>query len=305
MDYGRYKIIRKIGEGTYAKVFKAFDHQTGQLVALKSFQTLSTAAIRELQTHSKISHINIVQLRDHYQSKTNYILVYDYMHTDLYCFISQIKYPLKEQQLKCFYKMIINAVYQLHSIGILHRDIKTSNFLMTDSYILKLGDMGSATVRSKREVLTINVGTKWYKAPELLLGWKKYSFPADVWSVGCVLAELAALSPIFKGGNDLEQLSMISKLVGDITASEFSEVDIAKIECCEHISLKEMIPWASNDTLSFVDRFLQLNPSKRITIEEAINSDYLKNVEIDDIWKCPIELWKHKQSNLLSFLDDY
>jgi serine/threonine protein kinase len=226
MENKRYTVLRKIGEGTFGRIYEAFDNQPGNAVALKFYSTQSgiipNSAIREIQFHSRINHPNIIGLTDYFHSKTDVILAYEFMEIDLYNFIKRIRTPLAEPQLKCLFKSILTAISHIHSNGIMHRDIKTSNFLMSKNYTIKLGDMGLATVVAQRAGdLTLDIGTRWYKSPELLLGYKKYSYSSDVWSVGCVFAEIAGLTPIFKGSNDLEQLSMISQVCGDIVGSSF------------------------------------------------------------------------------------
>lgn len=219
-----YVKIDKVGQGTYSNVYKARDKETGKIVALKKvrFDTSEPESVkfmaREILILQKLDHPNIVKLEGLATSRMQYslYLVFDYMHSDLSRILSRPEERLTEPQIKCYMQQLLSGLQHCHDRGILHRDIKGSNLLIDRNGMLKIADLGLANFfnREKRRPLTSRVVTLWYRAPELLLGSTDYGVGIDLWSAGCLMAEMFAGRPILPGRTEVEQLHRIFKLCG-------------------------------------------------------------------------------------------
>ncbi|XP_026395958.1 probable serine/threonine-protein kinase At1g54610 [Papaver somniferum] len=219
-----YEKLDKIGQGTYSNVYKARDRETGQIVALKKvrFDTSEAESVRfmarEITILQKLDHPNIVKLLGLATSRMQYslYLVFDFMVSDLSRIITRKDERLTEPQVKCYMQQLLAGLQHCHGRGILHRDIKGSNLLIDRSGMLKIADFGLANSfdPDKKRPLTSRVVTLWYRAPELLLGSTDYGVGIDLWSAGCLLAEMFTGRPIMPGRTEVEQLHRIFKLCG-------------------------------------------------------------------------------------------
>ncbi|XP_022895201.1 probable serine/threonine-protein kinase At1g54610 [Olea europaea var. sylvestris] len=219
-----YVKIDKVGQGTYSNVYKARDKDTGKIVALKKvrFDTSEPESVkfmaREIMILLKLDHPNIVKLQGLATSRMQYslYLVFDYMQSDLARILSRPDERLTEPQVKCYMQQLLSGLQHCHERGILHRDIKGSNLLIDRNGMLKIADFGLANFYNpeKKRPLTTRVVTLWYRAPELLLGATDYGVGIDLWSAGCLMAEMFAGRPIMPGRTEVEQTHKIFKLCG-------------------------------------------------------------------------------------------
>jgi len=194
----------KIGEGTYGKVFKAYDKQNGQVVALKQIQItqgdqgLSVTSVREIKLLKSLDHENIVKLKEVVLDSPNkwsqegehIYLVFEFMDHDLTGLSGQQGSSFIPGQIRCYAQQMLEGLYVCHKKSILHRDIKGANMLVNNHGILKLADFGLARRVTPDGHHTPNVVTLWYRAPELLLGAKTYDGAIDMWSVGYVTTSI-------------------------------------------------------------------------------------------------------------------
>lgn len=212
-----YDKLAKIGQGTYSNVYKARDRDTGKIVALKKvrFDTTEPKSVkfmaREIIILRQLDHPNIIKLEGIATSRVQYslYLVFDYMKTDLSRVISRLQGKLTELQVKCYMQQLLSGLQHCHERGVLHRDIKGSNLLIDANGMLKIADFGLANFFKSRQKLplTSHVVTLWYRAPELLLGSTDYGVGIDLWSAGCLLAEMFVGKPILAGRTeDLQAL---------------------------------------------------------------------------------------------------
>ncbi|KAK6792329.1 hypothetical protein RDI58_011410 [Solanum bulbocastanum] len=215
-----YEKIDKVGSGTYSNVYRAQDRDTGMIVALKKvrFDTSEPESIRfmarEIMILQKLDHPNIIKLEGLATSRMHYSLyiVFEYMQSDLTSIISRPDMRLSEAQIKCYMQQLLSGLQHCHERGILHRDIKGSNLLIDKNGMLKIADFGLANHFNpeKERPLTSRVVTLWYRAPELLLGATDYGVGIDLWSAGCLMAEMFAGRPILPGRTEFFSTSPLA-----------------------------------------------------------------------------------------------
>jgi len=194
----RYQKMEKIGEGTYGVVYKAKDRVTGEIIALKKIRLeaedegIPSTAIREISLLKELQHPNIVKLYDVIHTERKLTLVFEFLDQDLKKYLDVCDGGLELPILKSFLYQLLTGVAYCHHHRVLHRDLKPPNLLINREGQLKLADFGLARafgipVRS----YTHEVVTLWYRAPDVLMGSRRYSTPVDIWSVGCIFAEMA------------------------------------------------------------------------------------------------------------------
>ncbi|OMJ24721.1 Cyclin-dependent kinase 11B [Smittium culicis] len=215
-----YEKLNKIEEGTYGIVYRAKDLQTGEIVALKHIKLnknevgFPITSLREIYTLQLAKHPNIVNVREIIAgtSLSSVYIVMDYIEHDLKALMSEMRTCFLQSEVKTLMLQLLSAVAFLHDNWILHRDLKTSNLLMNNEGQIKVADFGLARkYSSPLGQMTQLVVTLWYRAPELLFGAKEYSTAVDMWSVGCIFAELIDKSPLFPGRSEIDQISKVTE----------------------------------------------------------------------------------------------
>ncbi|XP_076170539.1 cyclin-dependent kinase 1 isoform X1 [Ptiloglossa arizonensis] len=210
--------IEKIGEGTYGVVYKGKHKKTGETVAMKKIRLESddegmpSTAIREISLLKELPHANIVRLRDVLMEETRLYLIFEYLTMDLKKYMDSLGSGtlLEPKMVKSYLYQITRAILFCHKRRILHRDLKPQNLLINKSGIIKVADFGLGRAFGiPVRVYTHEVVTLWYRAPEILLGANRYSCAIDVWSIGCIFAEMATKKPLFQGDSEIDQLFRI------------------------------------------------------------------------------------------------
>ncbi|XP_011262301.2 cyclin-dependent kinase 11B isoform X1 [Camponotus floridanus] len=288
-----FQCLNRIEEGTYGVVYRARDKRTEEIVALKRLKMekekegFPITSLREINTLLKAQHPNIVTVREIVvgSNMDKIFIVMDYVEHDLKSLMETMKQ--KKQvfipgEVKCLMQQLLRAVAHLHDNWILHRDLKTSNLLLSHRGILKVGDFGLAReYGSPLRQYTPIVVTLWYRAPELLLSDKEYSTPVDMWSVGCIFAELLRMEPLFPGKSDIDQLNKIFKELG--TPSERIWPGYIKLPMVQKIpfshypvnNLRQRFSLSLSDLgVELLNKFLTYDPRQRITAEDALNHEY-------------------------------
>ncbi|KAL8222788.1 hypothetical protein R6Q57_020187 [Mikania cordata] len=284
-----YEKLDKIGQGTYSSVYRARDLETGNIVALKKvrFAKMDPESIRfmarEIIVLRRLDHPNVMKLEGLLTSRVpgNLYLVFEYMDHDLAGLAASPMVKFTEPQIKCYMQQLLCGLEHCHSRGVLHRDIKGSNLLIDNNGILKIGDFGLATIfnSSQRQPLTSRVVTLWYRPPELLLGSTDYGIAVDLWSTGCILAELFAGKPIMPGRTEVEQLHKIFKLCGSPSEeywrkSRLPHATIFKpqqpYKRCVSDTFKDFPPSA----LALLDSLLAVEPNNRGSSSSALQSEF-------------------------------
>jgi CTD kinase subunit alpha len=284
-----------IGSGTYGKVFKGLNVYTKKLVALKKIRMegerdgFPVTAVREIKLLQSLKHINIVQLQEVMVEKNDCFMVFEYMSHDLTGLLNHPTYKLDPAQKKHLSKQLFEGLEYLHNRGVLHRDIKAANILVSSDGILKLADFGLARFYAKRHQLdyTNRVITIWYRSPELLLGETQYGPAVDIWSAACVLVEVFTRHAIFPGdGGEISQLDKIYAILGTPNKQDWPNlVDMPWFELLRPGYRKanmfadkyrdKMTP-AAFDLLEAMFRF---DPAKRPTAAEVLQHAYFTSEE--------------------------
>ena len=285
----------RIEEGTYGVVYRAQDKKTQEIVALKKLKMenekegFPITSLREINTLLISQHPNVVTVREIVVGSNidQIFIVMDFIEHDLKSlmeFMRKKKQVFLPGEVKCLMVQLLRAIHHLHDNWILHRDLKSSNILLSHNGILKIADFGLAReYGSPLKAYTAIVVTLWYRAPELLLGMKNYSTHIDVWSLGCIFGELLLMEPLFPGKSETDELNQIFKLLG--TPSEkcwagFNQLPGAKVKFVDNpvSSLRKKFPerMLSEAGLDLLKELLTYDPQKRITCEEALDSSYFK-----------------------------
>lgn len=291
----RYKESTLLGQGTYGQVYKARDTaQGGRLVAIKHIKTshdddmgLPSTTVREVAVLKELHHENVVHLVDIAinAARNTISLVFEYLDTDLSRHIREKREMCRSRVMKYTYQILSGLAY-CHSHNILHRDIKPANILVDcASDTLKLADFGLARSHNiPIRALTHEVITLWYRPPEILLGARTYDASADIWSVGCIFAELArGANGFFGGDSEIDQLHKIFKVLGTPAPS----LGITKLRDYKKFKFAPTLP--SNLAaltrlpacgVDLIKKMLHYDPAQRITAAEALRHPYFLDMHM-------------------------
>nr|XP_027194793.1 cyclin-dependent kinase-like 4 [Dermatophagoides pteronyssinus] len=293
----KYEKIAKIGEGSYGIVFKCRNRDNGQLVAIKKYveteddPLIKKIAMREIKMLKQLKHPNLINLIEVFRRKRKLHLVFEYCELTVLDILEKYPRGVPEPIVKRIMWQTINAVNFCHKHNCIHRDVKPENILLTRECIVKLCDFGFARTLIPGENYTDYVATRWYRAPELLVGDTNYGPAVDVWAIGCVAAELMRGEALWPGKSDVDQLYLIRKTLGDLLARHitifrtnefFAGVSIPEPDTIE--PLEQKIPKHIDQTgFEFLRRTLDKDPAKRSTCEQLLQFSYFNNVKIPDL----------------------
>jgi cyclin-dependent kinase 12/13 len=284
-----FEKIAKIGQGTYSNVYKARDTITGKVVALKKvrFDNLEPESVkfmaREILILRRLDHPNVVKLEGLVTSRMScsLYLVFEYMVHDLAGLAANPEIKFTEPQVKCYMNQLLSGLEHCHNRNVLHRDIKGSNLLIDDGGVLKIADFGLASFfdPNHKQPMTSRVVTLWYRPPELLLGATDYGVGVDLWSAGCILAELLAGKPIMPGRTEVEQLHKIFKLCGSPSEdywkkSKLPHATIFKPQQSYKRCIVETFKDFPSCSFPVIDTLLSIDPAMRLTATAALNSEF-------------------------------
>ncbi|KAL0323506.1 UNVERIFIED_CONTAM: putative serine/threonine-protein kinase [Sesamum angustifolium] len=272
-----------------SNVYKARDTITGKIVALKKvrFDNLEPESVRfmarEILILRRLDHPNVVKLQGLVTSRmsSSLYLVFDYMEHDLSGLASSPGIKFTEPQVKCYVHQLLSGLEHCHNRYVLHRDIKGSNLLIDDEGVLKIADFGLASFfdPNNKQPMTSRVVTLWYRPPELLLGATEYGVGVDLWSAGCILAELFAGKPIMTGRTEVEQLHRIFKLCGSPSEEYWKKLKLhhatifkpqQAYKRCIAETFKEFPP----SSLPLIETLLAIDPADRQTATAALRSEF-------------------------------
>lgn len=282
----RYSKIEKVGDGTYGVVFKARDRVTGKLVALKKIRLeaedegVPSTAIREISLLKTMQHPNIVKLFEAVYQDGRLYLVFEFLDQDLKVHMDNVRGLLKPNLVKSYMYQLLKGMCFCHSRGILHRDLKPQNLLIDQAGILKMADFGLArSVQVPVRAYTHEIVTLWYRAPEVLLGCKKYSSPVDMWSIGCIFAEVMTKRPLFPGDSEIDELFRIFRVLG--TPDEHKWPGVSKLPNFKTTfpqwkarSWASVLPNCPPLALDLMAKMMAYEPNQRISARAALQHPY-------------------------------
>ncbi|KAK9322007.1 kinase-like domain-containing protein [Lipomyces orientalis] len=279
----QYQQLEKLGEGTYATVYKGRNRTTGELVALKEINLDSeegtpSTAIREISLMKELKHENVVSLYDviHTENKLN--LVFEYMDKDLKKYMDSRgdHGALDYGTIKSFMHQLLQGIAFCHDNRVLHRDLKPQNLLINNKGQLKLGDFGLARAFGiPVNTFSNEVVTLWYRAPDVLLGSRTYSTSIDMWSAGCIMAEMYTGRPLFPGTTNEDQLQKIFRLMGTPTERTWPNISQlpnyrSNFPVYATQDLHAILPQIDPLGLDLLCSMLQLRPENRLSARDAL-----------------------------------
>ncbi|CAH8570062.1 Mitogen-activated protein kinase 1 [Schistosoma haematobium] len=291
----RFNNVQYVGEGAYGIVVSAFDCQRNEKVALKKVspfehQTYSQRTYREIWILSRMDHENVVKIHDIITSNTfeemkDIYIVECFMETDLCRLLKTQK--LSNDHICYFLYQMLRGLKYIHSANVLHRDLKPCNILLNAACDLRICDFGLARIADPESeqsgTLTEYVATRWYRAPEIMLTSKLYTKAIDIWSIGCIMAEMLSNRVLFPGKHYIDQLNLILQVLGSPSKEDFETIVNLKarayLESLPHrtkVPWKQLYPYASESALDLLDKLLCFVPSRRITVEDALAHPYLE-----------------------------
>ena len=328
-----YELLKPVGKGAYGLVVSANRKSASSggaitKVAVKKISNVladlvdAKRVLRELLITKHLrAHENIVTLIDVQVSqrrpgaKDDLYIATELFPTDLHRVVYSKNVKLSDDHVRFFLWKLIAACKWMHSAGVVHRDLKPSNLLVNSECDLRVCDFGLARgLRSEKgtsamdeaaddqdslaspveATMTEYVVTRWYRAPEILLGSQQYTAAVDMWSVGCIFAEMISRKPLFPGDNSLDQVCKIMKVLGKpgedalAAASKPAVKWIAKQPDITPTPLREVVPDASDSALDLLRRLLHFSPKERCTAQEALEHPYLADYhDVDDEPSCP------------------
>lgn len=285
----KYHVVGRVGEGAHGYVMKGVNKFTGTEVALKKLvikhldEGIPTNVMREISSLKVLSSDYIVKMLDIIPHGMGFVLVMEYLPSNLYDVLRDCDNPLDESQIKCYLKMILLGVKYMHENHIMHRDLKPANLLIAKNGILKIADFGLARIYSENEPnrkYSHQVATRWYRAPELLYGSHNYTNTVDIWAVGCIAAELYNKAPLFPGETDIEQLAIVLHTLGTPTEDTWPGLtnlpDYNKISFSysSGLSWNVIVPDTTEQTLDLIKKCLTYNHQKRLNARQILNHEY-------------------------------
>uniref|UniRef100_A0A7N0RJ30 cyclin-dependent kinase n=2 Tax=Kalanchoe fedtschenkoi TaxID=63787 RepID=A0A7N0RJ30_KALFE len=298
-DVFDYERLNKINEGTYGVVYRARNKITGEIVALKKVKLereregFPITALREIKFLMSVDHPSIVRGKEIVMGDLDSVfVVMEYMEHDLKGLMEMMKHPFSISEVKCLMLQLLEGIQFLHDNWVIHRDLKSSNILFNNQGELKICDFGMARqYANPLKPYTALVVTLWYRAPELLFGAKQYSEAVDMWSVGCIMAELLSKEPLFQGKTEVDQIDKIIRLLGtpnDTIWPGFSSLPGSKAKFVKqpyNVLRKKFpvtsftgAPALSDAGFDLLSRMLTYDPIKRITVHEALNHPWFQEV---------------------------
>ncbi|ORY77037.1 putative CDK10, cyclin-dependent kinase 10 [Protomyces lactucae-debilis] len=289
-----YARLNRLGEGTYGVVHRARHTKTGETVALKSVRLfeqdkgegIPITALREISILKSLRHKNVVNVLEVAvgDALDEIYMVMEYCEQDLANIFDVAQIQFTPSEVKCLAIQLFEGLEYIHRQGIIHRDLKMSNLLLNRSGILKLADFGMA--REEAGDMTPQVVTLWYRAPEILLGSRQYDLSVDLWSAGCVLAELVTSQPLLPGKDESGEMNLICGLIGAPSETTWSGFRLlpwaSKYQPPSQAILrtKEDLPTRFKGErpglVRLLSELLQYNPRKRLTAYEVLEHRYFK-----------------------------
>lgn len=283
----RYVTQRQLGDGTYGSVLLGKSVETGELCAIKKMKKKfyswdECMDLREVKSLKKLNHANVVKLKEVIRENDYLYFIFEFMKENLYQLMKDRDKLFPESSVRNIMYQILQGMAFIHKHGFFHRDMKPENLLCMGPELVKIADFGLAREIRSRPPYTDYVSTRWYRAPEVLLRSTNYSSPIDIWAIGCIMAELYTLRPLFPGTSELDEIFRICSILGTPTKDEWPEGhQLAarmnfRFPQCVPTPLRTLIPNASKDGLQLVNDMLLWNPQKRPSAAQSLRYKYFQ-----------------------------
>lgn len=284
----KYKIQKTIGSGSFANVSKALNTQTNETVAIKKmkkrFSTWEECLnLREIKSLTKLNHANIMKLKEVIRVNDELFCVFEFCEQNIYQFYLSYKERgqlIPEQKIREILYQTTCGIAYMHKHGFFHRDLKPENILYSKETV-KIADFGLAREIRSRPPFTDYVATRWYRAPEIILKSTNYNSPVDIYALGCIIAELYLLNPLFSGSSELDQMQKICSVLGTPTNSSWSEGYRLAAQIgysfphYQAIPLNNVLINACSEAVQLVAMMLSFDPGKRPTAQQILQHPYL------------------------------
>ncbi|MEJ1269943.1 cyclin-dependent kinase-like 4 [Cricetulus griseus] len=310
----KYEKLAKIGEGSYGVVFKCRNKSSGQVVAIKKFveseddPVVKKIALREIRMLKQLKHPNLVNLIEVFRRKRKMHLVFEYCDHTLLHELERNPNGVPDGVIKSVLWQTLQALNFCHKHNCIHRDVKPENILITKQGMIKICDFGFARILIPGDAYTDYVATRWYRAPELLVGDTKYGSSVDMWAVGCVFAELLTGQPLWPGKSDVDQLYLIIRTLDyghpvyvvlelkprTVCApgkhpTTYIQTDACLLKPFAHLFIRVLDAQEPSKPIAYIyfssspppKGCLKMNPDDRLTCAQLLDSDYFDSFQED------------------------
>jgi protein kinase len=294
----RYKIVEAISEGSFGVVYKALN-ENGEAVAIKKMKHQfrnwqECVELREIKCLKKLSHPNVIKLREVIRENDELFLIFEYCDRNLFQLMRAMEKqrPFGEHHVRIIMFQLLSGLQHVHQQSFVHRDVKPENLLCNGLERLKLADFGLSRELGSHLPLTDYVSTRWYRAPEILLKFPSYGSPVDLWAAGAVMAELFLFRPLFPGTGEVDELHKICLVLGSPTADTWPELFNGQMEAAgvsqgEIVAasmiplnvvakspLQDWIPTATAPAVDLLSKLLQWDPAQRLSAAQALQHPF-------------------------------
>mmetsp|Transcript_18901 Transcript_18901/g.19022 ORF Transcript_18901/g.19022 Transcript_18901/m.19022 type:complete len:298 (-) Transcript_18901:111-1004(-) len=280
------------GEGMYGVVYVAKDLTNNEMVAMKRIRLevedegIPSTTLREISVLRQLNHSTIVDLKDVVQSEGRLYLVFELIDKDLKKYMDSLDGPIAPKTIQSFTHQLLRGLCYCHSRGVMHRDLKPQNILISKEGDLKIADFGLARAFVPPiRPFTHEVVTLWYRPPEILLGCKTYALPVDLWAVGAILAEMCTKRPLFPGDSEVDEVFRIFRILG--TPNEDSWPGVTCLQDWNEsfpvwptLLISNFCGNLDDFGVDLVDNLLKLDPRKRLSAKEALDHSYFADIPV-------------------------
>uniref|UniRef100_A0A7S1IRK4 Protein kinase domain-containing protein n=1 Tax=Eutreptiella gymnastica TaxID=73025 RepID=A0A7S1IRK4_9EUGL len=285
----QYRVTKTVGDGTYGVVMRAQNTQTQDVVAIKRmkrkfYSWQECMELREIKSLRKLSHPNIVKLREVIRENDELFFIFEYCETTVYQQMkdmSNVGKQFAEDKIRSIMYQVLAGLSHMHKHGFFHRDLKPENLLVAGD-VVKVADFGLAREIRSRPPYTEYVSTRWYRAPEILLHSFNYNSPIDLWASGVIMAELYMLRPLFPGTSESDQIFKICSVMGTPTPHTWNDSQKLaanmnfKFPQFSPTPLQSLITNASAEGLQLMMDFMKYEPVQRPRADEAMSYPFFQ-----------------------------